>query len=88
MIFLSTLNAIAQVMARFLLLVAGYLGIVLGAIVCLLLFELLSERASVMRAYGAAPASPGVETLHARLGHPSRVSYGRSILKISRKVFS
>ena len=52
-------DAILQVIASLLYFVAAYLALVLFTIMGLFIAELISERASVVRAYGAKRASSG-----------------------------
>lgn len=53
----ATFDATLQVIAALLIFVAGYLALVLCAIACLVAAELISEHASVVRAYGVRPVS-------------------------------
>ena len=83
MTFPDTLNATLQVIAALLIFVAGYLALVLSAIVGLVMAELISERANLVRAYGVRSVSldtrvlsevKGAETvIRFRLGRPLRL---------------
>jgi hypothetical protein len=51
MTFPTALNAMLQVIAALLIFVAGCLGLVLFTIICLVIAELISDRANVVRVY-------------------------------------
>jgi hypothetical protein len=53
----ATFDATLQVTAALLIFIAVYLALVLCAIACLVAAELISEHASVVRAYGVRPVS-------------------------------
>jgi hypothetical protein len=57
MIFLGPFNAMLQVIAAFLIFVACYLALVLSAIIGLVIAELISESANLVRAYGRRSVS-------------------------------
>ena len=57
MTFPTAFNTLVQVIATFLIFIAGYLALILCIIICFAVTELISERDSVVRAYGARPAS-------------------------------
>jgi hypothetical protein len=54
---LAALNSTLQVIAALLIFVASYLGFVLCAILCLVVAESISERASLVRDYGVRHVS-------------------------------
>ena len=72
-------NATLQVIATLLTFIAGYLALVLGTIVCLVAAELISEHASVVRAYGVRPVS-----LNAPLANGSKDATRGSTLALIR----
>jgi hypothetical protein len=53
MTYFSALDATAQIIERLLLLAAGYLAFVLFALVCMVLWEIISERSDMVRANSA-----------------------------------
>jgi|SRR5579864_314100 len=52
MTFPTAFNAMLQAIGALLLFVAGYLALILFTIICLVVAELISERAGPVRAYG------------------------------------
>ncbi len=76
-------SAMLQVIAALLIFVASYLAVVVCAIACLAVAELFSERADVVREYGATPIPVGahgmVDVPHE--ARPSRLSLRRSFAK-------
>jgi hypothetical protein len=57
MTFPDAFNATVQVTAALLIFVASYLALVLSTIIGLVIAELISERANVVRAYGVRSVS-------------------------------
>jgi hypothetical protein len=84
MTYFSVLNASAQIIARLLLIAAGYLAFVLFALVCLVLCGMVSEGSGIARASGAASKLQKSEWLSEidgqPIGVPSRWSIARNLL--------
>jgi hypothetical protein len=57
MTFPTAFNAMLQTIGSLLVFIAGYLALVLFTIICLVMAELISDRASVVRAYGVRSVS-------------------------------
>lgn len=53
--FNSTIDALLQIIAAFLIFVGSYLGLIVCAILVFAIVELASGRAAMSRAYGAKP---------------------------------
>jgi hypothetical protein len=76
-------SAMLQVIAALLIFVASYLGLVLCTIACLAVAELFSQRADVVREYGAKniPVTPeGISAMGGE-ARPSRFTFRRQIPK-------
>jgi hypothetical protein len=74
MTFLAPFNAMLQVIAAFLIFVACYLALLLSAIIGLVIAELISESANLVRAYGARSVSLDTRVL-------SEVKGGETVIR-------
>ena len=76
-------SAMLQVIAALLIFVASYLAVVVCTIACLAVAELFSERADVVREYGATPIPVGAHGMPdvAHEARPSRLSLRRPFAK-------
>jgi hypothetical protein len=79
----TAIGAMLQIIAAVLIFVASYLALVLCTIACLAIAELISERTSVVRQYGANPVPAGPHGLSeiGREAPRSGLTFRQQILK-------